>query len=169
LSDRSDRWLRMVGPALSATVPLLLLAVGPSSSPAWSVGTVVAGLGVALVLRGLGGARFRLVEGVPFAAALVLVCTFARPSPLTEVLSGLAGLGVLLWVGQDLAWRVPLARAARGLGLPAIGLALSLGIAFGLPAVQQSVGIATILAVVCLAGLGWALARPGQLSDPSLS
>jgi hypothetical protein len=159
----------LVGPAVAAGAPLVLLAGASSSSPTFTLGVAVAGVGGSVALRLLGRAFLRPAEGGPIVAALIVVAMLAVPSPLTELLAGLSGLGLLIWVAQDPSWPAPLARALRGLVLPGLSLTLALGISIALPVARQSVGVAAVLVVVSLAALGWALARPARLSEASVS
>lgn len=169
MSASTDRARRLVAPAIAASAPLALLAASPGPDTAVALAIVGVGAAGSIGLRMLGRSVLRPIEGVPFLAALLAATVLVAASPGTELLAGLAGLGVLLWVAQDPAWPMPFSRTARGLALPALALGLAFGVALALPVARQSVGIAAALVVVSLGALGWALTRPTRLVGPSPS
>ena len=149
----------VVGPLLWL-VPALLLAIVSRLGVGTAVGI---GIGSAAVALLLGSPRIHLGPVLPLLPGLValgVTTATVPPGPLTDMLAGAGGLGLLLALARgtvepDRRWE-----AMPAVLLPAVGLGLALATSFLFPPSDRLVGVAATLLLACVAALALLVRRP---------
>lgn len=149
-----------IGPFVLLGATLVLLAGQAPSGLAPALVVVGVGLALSAAWRRVGRSAARGGEVVPVAVVLAYLLVVAPPNVVTEVLAGLGGVALLLWLGagpDGAAGRW--SRALDLLVVPLAALAIALGTTFILPSLPTSIGLATILLVAVMIGVAILLVR----------
>jgi hypothetical protein len=141
---------------------LFALAALSGSWVVWEIAVALAGVVASELLR-----RSRLGERgalwvVPALASAALVAVASAPSFPSELLAGLSGVTLLYWVAASRSGLAGGARSSSGLALPGLSVTLALLVTLFLPAGPARFGLASLVLVVVLLALGWAIR-----SDPA--
>jgi hypothetical protein len=148
------------GLALTALAALLLGAIGRLPS---ELGLLVAagGVGGTVILRTLAPAGARPYAIGPALAALAVV-TFAAPvSSGAELLAGLGGVALLVWMVDDPDRPVGgLTRGAPAVAVPALAVGIAWAGSALLPAGALPLGLAGGVLALVLVVLAFVLGRP---------
>ncbi len=125
------------------------------------VAIALLGAGLAAGLRSTRSARVRAVAPIPLVVSVGLLAVVSPLGLVPEVLSGAAGLSILVWLADDPA-RAPggVGRAGGTIVVPALALGIAGASALLLPSTSASVGVAAGLLVLALAALAFLFARP---------
>jgi len=167
MTPRAGRIAPLAGGALVAGLPLFALALLGAGGVGLGLVVAVAGVAGAVALSLVG--RTRSLSVLPLLLALAGLTATAPIGVVAEVVAGASSLTLLFWVARDRDDPGPLARSVVGLALPALAFGLALFTSIGIPAGEQFVGAAVVLVVIAVGAIGWALARPTQVAEPSPS
>jgi hypothetical protein len=145
-----------VGPAgllltLAAGAGLALASRWPS---AWVLAAVVAGVGATTALRLVRSAGLRPYAIAPATLGIAIAALAAVPTSATELVGGLGGVALLLWLADD-PDRGPggARRGASELLVPALGLGIAWAAAALLPGGALPFGVGAGLLVAALIAL----------------
>ncbi len=155
------RW-GLPGLALGLAAGALLALFGRWPAPL--LGAVLLGGGAAVVLRLAGSDRLRPYAAAPALAALAAAALGAVATPATELLGGVAGVALLLWLVDD-PDRPPggLRRGAMIVLVPLFAVAIAWSAGSLLPPGAVPFGVAGGLLALVLVALAFVLGRPDLL------
>ena len=101
------------------------------------------------------------IEVLPAAGTLVYLSLAVPPTVVSEILAGLAGVFLLLWLAHTTARPTErLSRVLDHLVMPLAGLAIALGASFVIPVGPLSLGLASLLLVLVVVFAVLVLTRP---------
>ena len=154
------RRLGLPGLGLSA-VSLLWLGLGSGLPYVGGVGLAVVALALGIGLRWTPNPIGREVAWVPSVVALGVLSITAPLTILAELVAGLGGISVLLWMVDD-PDRLPggVARGLPALALPALAVGVAWSSALLLPPGAAPLGAAAALLAFAVAVVAFFLGRP---------
>lgn len=167
--SESSRWYSppaLRDPVLATGLAVAMGALG--GVPYWLALIVpVAGAAVALFLRSLPNRRAAEYGLAPFFVAVGGLAVLAVPSLIVAILAALTGLAALLWNSRVPGEPAPPVDPLEGLLVPALGVAVAIGVAVTLPTANEAVGLAALAVVGALGLLLWGLGRTLESGDPT--
>jgi len=154
------RRLGIPGLAFSAlSLAWLGIASGLPYGAGWIVvlGSLAAAIGLRLGPRGAG----REGSWLPIVAGLGLLSVLSPLTILAELVAGLGGIAVLLWMADD-PDRLPggLGRGVSVVALPALAVGVAWASALLLPPGATSIGVGAAVLVAVLGAVAFLLGRP---------
>ena len=153
-----------LGPIALLLLAVVLFALGLEDPAGAPIGVIVVAIGLVLsaLWRLLGPIPPNGLEAIPTGVVLLYIVLAAPPTVVSEVLAGLAGLTLLLWI-SDVSRASPhaLLRGFDQLLMPAAGFAVALGISFTVPVGPLSLGFASLALVLVILLVVLILSRPG--------
>jgi hypothetical protein len=167
-------WPRLLVAVAPTAAALVVLALLGSAALVPSMVAIALGAAAAVLLRRFVPVYGPLLAALPLMAVLGLLAATVDYGAATEAVAGLAGLGILAWIGLSDAATVRRGGLLDGVLVPALGLGIALSVSLLLPVARQSVGVAAILLVATLGLLAWAVLstapEPGtaEVVPPSL-
>ncbi|MGI0131590.1 MAG: hypothetical protein ACREDK_00600 [Thermoplasmata archaeon] len=144
--------------SILAAVPLAVVGTLGREGLVTAFLLVAGGVGLTLAL-GLTRPRFRPYAPLPVLVAAGALVAVAPVTTVTELMAGVAGLILLLVVGESAVDPRPLSGLLPTVGLPSLAVALALGSTIALPAGSAQVAIAAALVVGVLLLLAYLFAR----------
>ncbi len=154
------RWLALVVPALAAAL------LGGGGLPS-TIAVLALGLGGLLLgLRDLAPVRWL---ALPLALAVVFLPALSvPPTTFTGLLSGISGLGLLLWLSGRTSPRPSGPAVAGALLLPAAALGVTAGCAVAVAIAGGNPALAGLLAVLAIGLIAYLVAEaPEEASLPA--
>jgi hypothetical protein len=142
------------------TAPLLVEAFLPGARGSSAVVLVVAAVAVGLGLKHLLPAPYEDLTVLPPALALLIELSTVTVSLESLLLSAVAGVGLLLWLGAEPTSGVSLRRLLEPAVVPALAVGLALAVMLFLPVgTGAQVGLAALALVVVLGLVAWLYLR----------
>jgi hypothetical protein len=132
---------------------------------------VVGGVAIGGTLQRLRGS-LRAIAPVPVVAGFATAAVGSPLGLLPELISGVSGLAILLWLADDLDRPAGgILRARQALAIPALALGIAWMSALLLPSRSASVGVAVGLLVFVIAALAYLIGQPALFDreEPSAS